>query len=227
MTWHDLLFMHWPIESELLARWLPKNLTIDTFEGQAWISVVPFRMSGVAPRWVPDIPWMSSFPELNVRTYVTVNDNPGVWFFSLDATNPIAVRAARMLFHLNYVDARIGIELEENWYRYHSVRTDKKYPPSELRVDYRPIGDSFLAEPGSLEDWLTARYCLYAASPRGQLFCGEIDHTAWKLRRAQAVIHENSMLHHYGLNATEPAMLQFAERTEVLAWSLSPIEMGQ
>ena len=223
MNWHDLLFMHWPVEPEVLAPALPANLPLDTWDGKAWISVVPFRMSGVAPRWVPDIPWMSSFPELNVRTYVTVDGNPGVWFFTLDATNPIAVRAARMLFHLNYVDAKIDIELAENWHRYNSVRTDRHHPPAELRVDYRPIGDSFLAEPGTLEDWLTARYCLYAAAPDGRLFCGEIDHAAWRLRKAQAVIHENSMLNHFGLEGSKPALMQFAERTEVLAWSLQQI----
>ena len=95
MGWHDLLFAHWPFERSLVQAHLPNGMSVDTFDGQAWIAVVPFRMTDVAPRGVPAIPWMSAFPELNVRTYVSIDDKPGVLFFSLDATNPFAVRVAR------------------------------------------------------------------------------------------------------------------------------------
>ena len=110
MKWHDLLFLHWPVPPDVLASQLPEGVEIDTVDSNAWISVVPFHMSGVAPRWLPDMPWLSRFPELNVRTYVKVNDVPGVWFFTLDATNPLAVRIARRWFHLNYVDAKIRLD---------------------------------------------------------------------------------------------------------------------
>lgn len=109
MQWHDLLFMHWRIEKDALQRLIPDGLEIDTFDSSAWIGVVPFKMSGVAPRYVPNVPFMSCFPELNVRTYVTINGKPGVWFFCLEATNPIAVRIARQFFHLPYMDARIDV----------------------------------------------------------------------------------------------------------------------
>src|SRR5215208_3559497 len=99
MHWHDLLFMHWPIESATIRRHIPATLTIDTFDGMAWIGVVPFRMQGVRPRLVPALPGLSAFPELNVRTYVSAAGKPGVWFFSLDAGNPLAVEAARDVFH--------------------------------------------------------------------------------------------------------------------------------
>src|SRR6185295_16469197 len=100
MQWHDLLFMHWPVPTEALRAFIPAPLAIDTFDATAWIGVVPFRMAGVTPRGVPALPWLSAFPELNVRTYVTLDAKPGVWFFSLDAGNPIAVEAARDAFHL-------------------------------------------------------------------------------------------------------------------------------
>ncbi len=223
MVWHDLLFMHWPVAPAILGEMLPGNLQLDTWEGQAWISVVPFHMSGVAPRWMPNVPWLSKFPELNVRTYVIHDGIPGVWFFTLDATNPIAVRTARRWFHLNYVDARIDIEREGNWLKYHSVRTDRKQPGGELKVDYRPLGVASTAVPGSIAEWLTARYCLYVVNRKGQIFRGDIDHAPWQLRNAQIVMHRNSMLDPYGVDVSDgPQFIQFAERTDVVAWSLQP-----
>ena len=225
MKWHDLLFLNWPVEPELVQPHLPQGLELDLFDGKAWISVVPFTMSGVAPRWVPDIPWLSAFPELNVRTYVTNHDKPGVWFFTLDATNVFAVRAARALFHLNYVDAKITSVRDNNWIQYRSVRTDKNNPPAELSVDYRPVGESFFAVPGSLDDWLTSRYCLYVANRKGSLFRGEIEHAPWQLRETQAVIHTNSMLDAFQIPLNgEPARMQFAKRTDVVAWTLDKID---
>ena len=113
MRWHDLLFMHWPIAPNLLQQHLP-NIECDTIDGQAWIGVVPFRMSDVAPRFVPAVPGLSAFPELNVRTYVTVDGKPGVWFFSLDATNKLAVRLARKFFYLPYMDARMQMSMAKD-----------------------------------------------------------------------------------------------------------------
>src|SRR6266508_3536850 len=107
MQWHDLLFMHWPVNRDALRRYIPPRLEIDTFDGSAWIGVVPFRMSGVVPRLLPPVPYLSAFPELNVRTYVSAEGKPGVWFFSLDAGNPIAVEAARDVFHLPYYNAQM------------------------------------------------------------------------------------------------------------------------
>src|SRR5579871_2480588 len=96
MQWHDLLFMHWPVPVDQLRPLIPPALAIETFDGMAWLGLVPFRMSGVRPRFVPALPWLSAFPELNVRTYVTSAGKPGVWFFSLDAANPLAVHGARL-----------------------------------------------------------------------------------------------------------------------------------
>ena len=109
MTWHSLAFLHWPVAAESLQASIPEPLVLDTFAGQAWLGVVPFGMSNVRPRWAPPLPGVSRFPEINVRTYVTHDGKPGVWFYSLDATNWLAVRGARALFHLPYYDARIQL----------------------------------------------------------------------------------------------------------------------
>ena len=220
MNWHDLLFMHWPVDVTELQRALPEGVEADVYDGQAWIGIVPFRMSGVAPRYIPNLPWLSAFPELNVRTYVTVNGKPGVWFFSLDATNPIAVRGARKLFHLKYMDAKIQMKKEESWIRYVSKRTHHGEPPAELDIEYRPLGTAYRSQPDSLEHFLTARYCLYVKTPRGEVLRGEIDHDPWDLVDAQAIIHSNTMLNGLGIQLpdSEP-LLHFSRCTKVVAWA--------
>ena len=229
MSWHDLLFMHYPVDAKKLQSLLPPSVTVDTFNGQAWIAVVPFRMADVAPRMLPELPFVSRFPELNVRTYVTINGKPGVWFFSLDATSKIAVRGARWLFNLNYVDASITLkkcrpESPGKWICYHSQRTDRTAPPAELNCEYRPIGEWFFAKPKTLVHWLTARYCLYTTNRKGQVFRGEINHQPWRLRDAQAIVHVNTMGESLGFNlADEKPLLHFSKCTKVVAWSLDRV----
>ena len=112
MTWRDLLFAHWPVEPDALRPLLPPGLTLDTFDNTAWLGVIPFRMTGVRPRFLPPVPTSSHFCELNVRTYVTDGSKPGVWFFSLDAESTLAVHAARLSFHLNYQPATMRCQPE-------------------------------------------------------------------------------------------------------------------
>ena len=194
MRWHELLFMHWPLEPSLLEPHLP-GIECDTFKGQAWIAIVPFRMSDVAPRFVPAIPGLSAFPELNVRTYVSIDGKPGVWFFSLDAPNKIAVRVARRFFYLKYMDADMKMSMEtDGWFSYSSCRTHAGEGAADLEMRYRPTGEPFLAQPGSLEYWLTARFCLYTQDHKGNILRGEIDHEPWPLQKAEANVRTNSML---------------------------------
>lgn len=152
--------MHWPVNFEDLRKLIPDSLKIDTFEGQAWVSVVPFRMTGVAPKLFPDLPGLSAFPELKARTFVFEGARPRVWFFSLDAANRVAERAARWRFHLPYMDARIEFSspsYDGDVFRYRSRRVHRNEEPAELEVDDRPVGRRRIATPGSLEHWLTAR----------------------------------------------------------------------
>src|SRR5579864_3295886 len=161
-SWHDLLFAHWPVDAAVLRAKIPPQLEIDTFMGQAWIAVVPFRMSGVRLRGTPSVPWLSKFPELNVRTYVVAENKPGVWFFSLDAGNFLAVAVARAWFHLPYFRAHMSCGQRDGWVHYKSERTHGDGRDAILHGKYRPIGGAFESRPGSLEHFLTERYCLYA-----------------------------------------------------------------
>ncbi len=232
MVWHDLLFMHWQVDAAQLRAHLPTGLRLDTFDGQAWIGIVPFRMSGVSLRWLPDLPWLSRFPELNVRTYVVGPDGrKGVWFFSLDATNPIAVRGARWLFHLAYVDAKIKFRKDRgcdcgSWVMYDSHRTDSKYPKASLKVEYRGLGTVREAQRGTLEHFLTSRYSLYSSNEKtGHLYRGDVMHDPWELQDAQAIVHENSMTHWLGIDIPDtPPLLHFACNTSVTAGAIRKVE---
>ena len=224
MNWHELLFMHWPIPASSIRSLIPDNLEIDTFDGSAWIGVVPFRMSGVAPRCSPDIPGLSAFPELNVRTYVTTADKKhGVWFFSLDATSRFAVRVARRFFHLPYMDAKIEMQREGDSFCYRSTRVHRNEPPAELDCDYRPIGPAAKTTEGTFEHWLTARYCLYAHNGKKTLR-GEIAHPPWQLQSAECEVRSNTMLQPIVSQAgRSKPVLHYADRTDVVAWTTDAI----
>ncbi len=219
MSWHELLFIHWPVRADLLRPLVPSELEIDTFDDEAWLGIVPFRMSGVHPRYIASLPWFSAFPELNVRTYVKAGGKPGVWFFSLDAANPVAVRVARTAFHLPYFDARMSSLNKADEIFYESTRTHHGAPHADFRARYQPTGNVFQAAVGSLESWLTERYCLYAANQSGRIFRGDIQHRRWPLQHAEVEIETNTMAEQLGfkLPQTNP-LLHFAKRLDVVAW---------
>jgi uncharacterized protein YqjF (DUF2071 family) len=223
-SWHDLLFMHWPVPVAELQRAMPPKLQVDTFEGQAYIGVVPFRMSGVRPRFLPPVPGISAFPELNVRTYVTLDGRPGVYFFSLDAGNKLAVRVARPLFHLPYYDANMSLLRAGDDIVYDSERTHEGAAPATLHARYRPVGPIELARPGSLEAWLTARYCMYPVDAAGNVYRGEIDHAPWLLQPATAEIARCTMTepHHIQLSGPPP-LLHFSQSLDVVVWPLQQL----
>jgi uncharacterized protein YqjF (DUF2071 family) len=218
-SWHDLLFAHWPVDAAALRAQIPNKLEIDTFHGRAWIGVVPFRMSGVRLRGTPALPWLSKFPELNVRTYIVAEGKPGVWFFSLDAQNAIAVAVARAWFHLPYFRARMSCEDHDGWIHYRSERTHGGAPGALLEAKYRPAGQVFEAKPEALEHFLTERYCLYAAGPRGRIIRAEIHHPPWRLQVAEAEFAQNTMTQAAGLPlSTQKPLLHFARRQDAVVW---------
>jgi len=218
MTWHELCFLHWRVPADELRRLLPAGLDLDTHEGEAWIGVVPFHMTRLAPRGVPRIPPLTDFAELNVRTYVTAEGKPGVWFFSLDATQPLAVRFARSCFHLAYLDARIAVGHEDGSVVYRSARTHLGAGPAELAVRYRPTGPVAPGRPGTLEHFLTERYCLYAATGRGSVRRQEVDHLPWPIQPASAEIETCTMTRSLGIDLAGPPLVHYAERLEVVSW---------
>ncbi len=194
MTWSDLLFAHWPVDPQIIASRLPAGLSVDTRDGQAWLGVVPFLMSDTAPRGFPAIPYVHRFLELNVRTYVTCEGKPGVWFFSLDAASRFAVRAARASFHLPYMDALMSMTKDASGTTaYRSTRTHQGAPPAAFAATYRATSEPTRAKPNTLEHWLTARYCLYSADRAGRLYRGEIDHPPWMLSTAEWNVEVNRM----------------------------------
>ena len=232
--WHDLCFMHWPVPVAALRPHIPAGLEIDTLEGQAWIGVVPFRMSHVYPRGLFPVPWLSAFPELNVRTYVIRDGRPGVWFFSLDAGNRLAVAIARQWFMLPYFHARMALstspveqhagQADFEGVDYVSTRIPPHAPAAELMTRYWPTQAPFQATAGSLEYFLTARYCLYTADRAGRVYRGEIDHAPWPLQLAEAEIERNTMTDWIPvpLPATQP-LLHFARRLDVVVWPLQKL----
>ena len=220
-TWHDLLFAHWPLPPKRLRPLVPSSLSLDTYDGQAWIGVVPFWMGGVRPRAVPDLPWISTFPELNVRTYVTLDDKPGVFFFSLDAARWLAVMGARYLFRLPYFHARMRVRLRGELVRYASDRIHRGAPPASLRMSYRPIGGTYEPARGTLEHFLTERYCLYTCAPDGQALICEIQHPPWPLQPAEAEIAMNTMASAAGVELPDTApLLHFSKRQDMIGWPL-------
>lgn len=220
MQWANLLFAHWEVPVAALRDAIPAALDVDTYEGRAWLGIVPFWMRGTRPRCVPSLPGVSNFPELNVRTYVTVGGKPGVWFFSLDAASKLAVRVARKTFHLPYFDARMPASCDATGTcHYESTRTHRGATPATFRATYGPTGSPYLSQPGTLEHWLTERYALYAMSPRGVLHRGEIHHVPWPLQPAQAVIEVNTMAEAAGFALpNEAPRLHYVEFLDVIAW---------
>ncbi len=221
MDWLDLLFMHWPVPATSLRPWIPSGLELEEFNGSAWLGVVPFRMEGVRPRCCPSIPGLCNFAELNVRTYVRSGEKSGVWFFSLDAENPLAVRVARATFHLPYMDAKMQCQSKGTGIRYRSTRTHRQAPPATLHVNYGPTSDVWYSTPGTFEHWLTERYCLYSADRRGRIWCGDIHHDPWPLQSAECEIEENTMSQQLKIDLPkiEP-ICHFARAISVVGWTI-------
>ena len=221
MSWLDLLFAHWSFPPEQIRARVPEVLELDTFEGRAWVGVVPFRMANVGPRGVNWLPGVSAFPELNVRTYVIADGKPGVWFFSLDAASVLAVRGARTAFHLPYFRALMSCEQRDGWVEYRSERRHPDQPAGVFRGRYRGCGETYLSEPGTLEHWLTERYCLYVLDRKGRARRGEIHHKPWPLRRAEAEIETCTVTKGWGIELPdEPPLLHFVSQIDVVAWLL-------
>ncbi len=219
MRWCDLLFAHWAVDAAVLRGLLPKGLELDLFDGRAYVGAVPFRMEGVKPRRVPALPGLHAFAELNLRTYVKAGGKSGVWFFSLDAGQKLAVRVARRYFHLPYFDAKFEVTNAGGEVTYSAVRTHKGAPDATFAARYRPVGAVYRSARGSLESWLTERYCLYAADGAGHLYRGEIDHEPWPLQPAEAEIQVNTLGDWLGIEMKgAPQTLHFANSLDVHAW---------
>ena len=225
-SWRDLLFAHWPVAADAMRALVPRELELDLRDGSAWVAVTPFRMSGVRWRGLPPVPGTSAFPEMNLRTYVVVGDRPGVYFFSLDAGNPLAVAAARLFLGLPYHWAAMACERFGAGISYLSERKSEGRAPVAFRGYYEPEPKVFTAVPGTLEHWLIERYCLYTVRG-GRVQRLEIDHDPWPLQRAHARIESNDVPAAAGIlvEASSPELLHFVGRLDVRLWA--PREAGR
>jgi uncharacterized protein YqjF (DUF2071 family) len=216
-AWNDLMFAHWPVARDRLRELVPSFLQLDTFDNEAWIGVTPFHLSDLSPRGIPALPWISAFNEINVRTYVVFDGRPGVFFFSLDANSAMAVGGATALFHLPYFLADIRMDDDRGCISYHSRRVDGS--AAEFQAQYSPTGELFEPQSGTLEHWLTERYCLYTQDSASKAYRVEIHHRPWRLHTAAAEIAVNTMAETAGIRLPSIAPLcHFARRLEVLTW---------
>jgi uncharacterized protein YqjF (DUF2071 family) len=219
-SWHDLLFVHWPVDPAALRPLVPRGLDLDTFDGAAWLGVVPFRMTGIRVRGLLPVPTLSAFAELNVRTYVTAGGRAGVWFFSLDAANPVAVDVARRFFHLPYFNATMECRRRGDRIHYASRRTHRGAPKAEFRGVYGPSGPPATSRAGSLEHFLTERYSLFSADAKGRLWRGDVEHAPWPLQPARAEIEANTMP---PVPVAGAPLLHFARRVDVRIHALASV----
>ena len=222
-TWHDLLFAHWPVEQRVLREKVPPGLPLDLHDGQAWLGIIPFHMTNVAPRAVPPLPFLSAFPELNVRTYVTLDGKPGIYFFSLDAGSRVAAAVARALFGLPYYSATMTVDTSGADVRYRSMR-GTRMPAAEFAATYRPAGPVQEPRAGTLEHFLTERYCLYTVDGSFRARRLQIHHPPWPLQAADATITANTMADAAGIRLPSAApLLHFAKRQDMVAWSMEAV----
>jgi uncharacterized protein YqjF (DUF2071 family) len=222
-TWCDLLFAHWRVPADALRRVVPPVLPLHLDpEGSAWLGITPFVVRGLRARGTPPLPWVSHFPELNVRTYVELGGKPGIYFLSLDAARLPAVAAARRLYRLPYFHAEMEAARADRRITYRSVRRSGDGPPAAFRAAYGPQ-EGGLDGGEALARWLAERYCLYVKEEGSQVLRGEIHHPLWPLESAWADIGLNTMGEPFGLDLRGRPLLHFAGRQDTLVWPLRPL----
>ena len=217
-TWEELAFLHWRVDEAGLRPLVPAGLELETHDGSAWLGITPFRLTGFRARGVPPLPVVSQFPELNVRTYVTDGEKPGIWFFSLDCGSRLAVEGARRLYRLPYRHARMSVARRHGHVHYDSAREGAAFS-----ARYRGVGDFFHAEPGSLEHFLTERYCLYSAGDDSTLHRAQIHHPPWPLQAGEAVVELNTMAPAGVALPDEDPLVHYAVRQDVVVWPLERV----
>lgn len=215
-TWASLLFAHWELPAGALSPLVPRGAELDLFDGAAWIGVTPFRLECFRPRGMPAVPRASTFPEVNVRTYVTVRGEPGLLFLSLDTPRTLAVVGARTAYRLPYFRSRAAFARSGHEVRFASRRVGVR-PRAAIDLAYGPVGPHSPPAPRSLDAWLVERYRAYTATRRGVL-CADIHHPPWRLAPAEAEIRENTMAAPLGVSLRGEPLLHHALDQHVLTW---------
>jgi uncharacterized protein len=223
-SWRHLLFLHWPVPAADLRPLLPRGLEVDTHDGQAWVGLVPFVVTGSRPAWLPPVPGLSSFVEVNVRTYVHREGDPGVWFFSLDASSRLAVAAARAVYHLGYRLARMQAERNGEWMRFQSRRVAPGPLPATCAMAYAPRGAARSAPPATLDHFLLERYVLYAA--RGErLYKARVHHAPYPVQGADVEDLAEDLVTAAGLRRPPtPPIAHYAEGVDVGIFAIRALD---
>ena len=214
-SWVDLAFLHWRVDADEVAKLVGRSVELELFDGYAWLGIVPFQITDLRPRGLPPLPRVSTFPELNVRTYVTRDGKPGIWFFSLDAASTLMVESAKRLYRLPYNRAQMTHRRVSDAVLFESARSGAAFSGS-----YRGSGPLFRPEPGSLEEFLTERYCLYTEDG-GRPYRAEIHHRPWELQQGEATVDLNTVSPLPLPN--EPPHVLFSPRQDAVVWSLEPL----
>ncbi|WP_324758400.1 YqjF family protein [Haloarcula sp. GH36] len=204
MDWRDVGFLHWAVDPGTVAETLPDRLSVDTYDGDAYLGVVPFRMADIRPRGSPI---GRSFGELNLRTYVEADGVPGVYFYNLDADDVLGVGVARRLFQLPYYRARMRVDRRDGAVRFRSRRTHDGTPTARFDASYEPDGVATTPEPGSLPAFLVERYRFYVDSDGGRLYYADIDHEPWELRPGAATVRRNDLFEANGFDTPDGELL--------------------
>ena len=220
-TWRSLLFAHWRVPAEAVRRVVPPQLELQVRDGAAWIGVTPFRLTGFRVRGTSPVPLVSSFDELNVRTYVSFGGKPGIYFLSLDAGSSFAVAAARRGYRLPYFHADMQVEEGHRGINYRSRRLSRDGPPARFEALYRPAGQAD-EDPGSLARWLAERYCLYTFDDRSRVLRADIHHAPWPLQEARADIGENTMTEALGIPLEGEPLVHYSARQDTVIWLPEP-----
>lgn len=242
-SWNDLLFAHFAVAPQTLRRLVPEAFTLDLYDGAAWLTVSPFCTSHMRPSGVPPMPGISHFPQVRLRTYVTMIDKegkakPGVFYFSVDAANLSAVWFARMFFRMQYWHSAIRVsgatlqarKPKERTIHFRSLRLHGPTAiggPARFEAVYAPEGEPERARRGSLDEFLTERYCVYSMN-REKVYRSEIHHQPWPLQRATVEIRENSIADPLGLAlSATPDICHFSRSLKMLAWAPERIRFSR
>jgi uncharacterized protein YqjF (DUF2071 family) len=219
--WETLLFASWPVAPEVMRACVPEPLEIDTFDGTAWLTIVPMHMRDLHVRDLPPIPGTSTFPEINLRTYVKVGGRPGVYFFSIECNAPFADLVANLLFDFPYKPATMNYRVDGPSIAIDSARGGGSANAANFSAKYQPVGDAFTPAPGSLEDFLLSRFASFSVANTGAVLRGDLHHDVWTIRRAQADISVNSLAKSAGIDVLDRApQLFYSQGTDTVVWPL-------
>lgn len=225
--WRNLLFYSWPMTPAALARLLPAGIPVDEFQGSGWVSLVPFTMRDLHLRFLPPIPGTSTFGEVNLRTYVGVRGEPGVFFFSIDAASWLGALVARLVFHLPYFRAGVRLEEKEGEFRITSIRRARTgAPPAELIASWRPRGELRSPAAGSLEQFLLERYASFGPGPSGELYRGPMLHSDWQVQDADAELSVSTLVTAAGLAPPAGAVCHFSPGVDTHVCPIQRVPAG-